>query len=115
MTRRHSTIPGFGLTLGFTLLYLSLIVLIPLATLPIRTSTMSWASFWATVTDPRVVASYRLSLGASLAAAAVNAVMGAMEGGRCAHRSPLRAPDGRGWDHLDHDLRAERVAGPAAG
>jgi sulfate transport system permease protein len=78
MTRRHSTIPGFGLTLGFTLLYLSLIVLIPLATLPIRTSTMSWASFWATVTDPRVVASYRLSLGASLAAAAVNAVMGAI-------------------------------------
>ena len=73
-----SVLPGFGLTLGFTMLYLSLIVLIPLSTLPIRTATMSWAAFWDTIADPRVVASYRLSIGASLAAATINAVMGAL-------------------------------------
>jgi sulfate transport system permease protein len=78
MAKRPSVLPGFGLTLGFTLFYLSLIVLIPLSTLPIRTSTMTWAMFWDTITDPRVVASYRLSIGASLAAATVNAVMGAL-------------------------------------
>ena len=69
MAKRPSVLPGFGLTLGFTLFYLSLIVLIPLATLPIRTASMTWETFWATIADPRVVASYRLSLGASLAAA----------------------------------------------
>jgi len=73
---RRRVLPGFGLTMGITLLYLSLIVLIPLATLPARSFTMSWQAFRDTVTDPRVVASYRLSLGASLAAAAVNAVFG---------------------------------------
>ena len=78
MAKRPSVLPGFGLTLGFTLFYLSLIVLIPLATLPIRTASMTWAAFWQTITDPRVVASYRLSIGASLAAATVNAVMGAL-------------------------------------
>jgi sulfate transport system permease protein len=71
-------LPGFGLTMGITVLYLSLIVLIPLSTLPIRTLSMSWAGFRDTVTDPRVVASYRLSLGASLAAAVVNAVFGSL-------------------------------------
>jgi len=75
---RRRVLPGFGLTMGITVLYLSLIVLIPLATLPARTLTMSWATFRDTVTDPRVVASYRLSLGASLVAAAVNAVFGAL-------------------------------------
>jgi len=78
MAKRPSVLPGFGLTLGFTLFYLSLIVLIPLATLPIRTTSMTWEAFWATIADPRVVASYRLSLGAALAAATVNAVMGAI-------------------------------------
>jgi sulfate/thiosulfate transport system permease protein len=73
-TRR--VLPGFGLTMGITVLYLSLIVLIPLATLPAQALTMSWAAFRDTITDPRVVASYRLSLGASLVAAAVNAVFG---------------------------------------
>jgi sulfate/thiosulfate transport system permease protein len=73
-TRR--VLPGFGLTMGITVLYLSLIVLIPLATLPAQALTMSWASFRDTIADPRVVASYRLSLGASLVAAAVNAVFG---------------------------------------
>jgi sulfate transport system permease protein len=74
LTRR--VLPGFGLTMGITVLYLSLIVLIPLATLPAKTLTMSWQAFRDTITDPRVVASYRLSLGASLAAAAVNGVFG---------------------------------------
>jgi sulfate/thiosulfate transport system permease protein len=78
MQVRRRVLPGFGLTMGITLLYLSLIVLIPLATLPARTFTMSWQAFRDTVTDPRVVASYRLSLGASLAAAAVNAVFGGL-------------------------------------
>jgi sulfate transport system permease protein len=73
-TRR--VLPGFGLTMGITVLYLSLIVLIPLATLPAQALTMTWAAFRDTITDPRVVASYRLSLGASLVAAGVNAVFG---------------------------------------
>jgi sulfate transport system permease protein len=75
---QRRVLPGFGLTMGITVLYLSLIVLIPLATLPVRTMTMPWAAFRDTITDPRVVASYRLSLGASLAAASVNAVFGAL-------------------------------------
>jgi sulfate transport system permease protein len=80
MTRsaRRRVLPGFGLTMGMTVLYLSLIVLIPLATLPARAFTMSWEAFRATILDPRVVASYRLSLGASFAAAAVNAVFGSL-------------------------------------
>ena len=73
-TRR--VLPGFGVTMGITVLYLSLIVLIPLATLPAKTLTMTWPAFRDTITDPRVVASYRLTLTASLAAAAVNAVFG---------------------------------------
>ena len=78
MTRAlpRRVLPGFGLTMGITVLYLSLIVLIPLATLPAESLTMSWPAFRDTITDPRVVASYRLSLGASLAAALVNAVFG---------------------------------------
>jgi sulfate transport system permease protein len=76
--RRHTVLPGFHLTLGFTIFYLCLIVLVPLATLPIRTASLTWAAFWETVTDPRVVASYKLSVGASLAAAAVNAVFGSL-------------------------------------
>jgi sulfate transport system permease protein len=73
---RHTVLPGFRLTMGFTLFYLCLIVLLPLLTLPARTATMTWEAFWQTVSDPRVVASYRLSIGASLAAASVNAVFG---------------------------------------
>ena len=73
---RRRVLPGFRLTMGFTLLYLSLVVLVPLTTLPIRTATMSWAAIWETIADPRVVASYRLSVGASLVAAFVNAIFG---------------------------------------
>jgi sulfate transport system permease protein len=74
--RRHSVIPGFGLTLGYTLVYLALIVLIPLSALFVRTLELSWVEFWATVTAPRVVASYQLSFGMALLGAAINAVFG---------------------------------------
>jgi sulfate transport system permease protein len=73
---RSSVLPGFRLTLGFTIFYLCLIVLVPLATLPARTATMGWTAIWETVSDPRVVASYKLSVGAALIAAGVNAVFG---------------------------------------
>ena len=76
MVTRRRVLPGFGLTLGFTLLYLSLIVLIPLSTLALKTASMGWGPFWATVTSPRVLASYRLTFGASLVAASINAVFG---------------------------------------
>jgi sulfate transport system permease protein len=74
--RRRNTLPGFGLSLGFTLFYLSLIVLIPLSTLPLKTATMGWAELWRTVVAPRVVASYQLSFGASILAAVINTVFG---------------------------------------
>ncbi|MBA3755390.1 MAG: sulfate ABC transporter permease subunit CysT [Nitrosomonas sp.] len=74
--KQHSILPGFNLALGFTLLYLSLIVLIPLSAAFIRTAELTWPEFWSIVTTPRVVASYRLTFGASFAAAIVNAVFG---------------------------------------
>jgi sulfate/thiosulfate transport system permease protein len=74
--KRRSVIPGFGLTLGYTLLYLGLIVLIPLSAFFIKTATASWDHIWDSVSSPRVLASFRLSLGASLVAAAINAVFG---------------------------------------
>ena len=73
---QRSVLPGFGLSLGFTLTYLSLIVLIPLSAAFIKTSGMSWAEFVAAVASPRVVASYKLSFGISLFAALVNAFFG---------------------------------------
>jgi sulfate/thiosulfate transport system permease protein len=74
--RGHSVLPGFGLALGFTVFYLALVVLIPLSTLFWKSSTLGGGALWATVTAPRVVASYKLTFGASLAAAAVNALFG---------------------------------------
>lgn len=74
--KRSSVVPGFGLTMGFTLLYLALVVLIPLSTIFLKTATLTWPRFWSTVTDPEVVAAYRLSFGASLGAAVLNAVFG---------------------------------------
>lgn len=72
----RKVLPGFHLTLGYTLLYLSLIVLIPLSALVLKTFTLSWDQFWAAVSSPRVLASYRLTFGASFAAALVNVVFG---------------------------------------
>jgi len=69
-------LPGFNLTLGYTLLYLSLIVLIPLSALVFKTFTLSWDQFWAAVSSPRVVASYKLTFGASFLAAIVNVFFG---------------------------------------
>lgn len=69
-------LPGFGLSMGYTLIYLSLIVLIPLSVVFIKATTLSWAEFWQIVTADRVVASYKLSLVASLVAALTNAVFG---------------------------------------
>ena len=74
--RRRRVLPGFGLTLGVTLLYLSLIVLIPLSATFLKAATGGWAHFWQAVTEPRALASYRLSFGASLIGALVNSVMG---------------------------------------
>ena len=69
-------LPGFGITLGFTLTYLSLIVLIPLSALVFKTFTLTWEQFVFAVSSPRVLASYKLTFGASFLAALVNAVFG---------------------------------------
>ncbi|RPI01290.1 MAG: sulfate ABC transporter permease subunit CysT [Calditrichaeota bacterium] len=74
--KKRSVIPGFGLTMGFSLLYLSLLVLIPLAGIFLKTATMSWAQFWETIASPRALASYRLSFGAAFIGALLNAVFG---------------------------------------
>lgn len=74
--RSRSVIPGFGLTLGFTVLYLSLIVLIPLSATFLKAAQLGWEGIWQAVSSPRVLASYRLTFGASLFAAAVNLVFG---------------------------------------
>ena len=69
-------LPGFGLTLGWTLFYLGLIVLVPLSALLFKTATLTWPQFWDAVSSPRVLASFRLTFGASLLAATVSAVFG---------------------------------------
>ncbi|HYL06183.1 MAG TPA: sulfate ABC transporter permease subunit CysT [Thermoanaerobaculia bacterium] len=73
---RRGVLPGFGLAMGFTLTYLSIIVLIPISTLAWKSSSLTWSQFWSTATGPRELAAYRLSFGAALAAAAVNCVFG---------------------------------------
>jgi sulfate transport system permease protein len=74
--RRRHVLPGFGLSLGYTLFCLSAIVLIPLAALVRKTASLTWADFWATVTDPLVVSAYKLSFGASAFAAIINGIFG---------------------------------------
>ena len=76
--RQPSVVPGFGPALGLTLTYLSLIVLIPLAAMFLRTMTLSWAEFWHIATDARVLAALRLSFGAAFVAALLNLVMGTL-------------------------------------
>jgi len=75
---RKNVLPGFGLSLGYTLVYLSLIVLIPLAALALKTTTLSWSQFIDVTTTPRVLASYRLTFGAALAAATFNLFAGGL-------------------------------------
>ena len=74
--KRKTIIPGFGLTTGFALSYLSLFVLIPLSAIFLKTATEDWQSFWTTISSPRLVASYKLTLGASLLSALLNAFFG---------------------------------------
>lgn len=76
LNRKFNALPGFGLTMGFTLFYLSAIVLIPMAALFLKTFQLSWADFWEQVTTERAMAAYRLTFGASLIAACINAVFG---------------------------------------
>jgi sulfate/thiosulfate transport system permease protein len=75
---RRRILPGFGLTLGFTLVYLSLIVLIPLSAAFLKASGLGWESFFRAVSSPRVMASYQVSFGTSLVAAAINAFFGSV-------------------------------------
>ncbi len=75
---RFNALPGFRLTLGFTLFYLSAIVLIPLCALALRGAEVPWPEFWRVITAPRALASYKLTFGASLVAASINAVFGAL-------------------------------------
>jgi sulfate transport system permease protein len=77
-SKHHRVLPGFGLSMGYTVIYLSLIILIPIAVLFYKSSAISPADFWNTVTDKRVVASFKLSFSASLAAACVNACFGTL-------------------------------------
>lgn len=77
-TKWKRVLPGFGLSLGFTLAYLSLVVLVPLSAVFLKSAALSPPDFWQTVTTPRVMASYRLSFGASLLAACINVVFGLM-------------------------------------
>jgi sulfate transport system permease protein len=77
-TRKRSPLPGFGLGIGVTLAYLGLLVVIPLTTVALRASSLSAGEFWDVVTSDRAIASYKLSIGASLLAAAINVVMGTL-------------------------------------
>jgi sulfate transport system permease protein len=74
--RNRSILPGFGLSLGYAVFYLSIIVLLPLSTLFIKTTAMEWSEFWTVVTSERVLAAYRLSFGTAFAASLINAVFG---------------------------------------
>jgi sulfate transport system permease protein len=76
--KKQHVLPGFGPTLGYTIFYLSLIVLIPLSALVINTAGMTWEAFITAVTSPRVMASYRVTFGAALIAALINAVFGTL-------------------------------------
>lgn len=76
LLKRHSVLPGFRLSLGYTLLYLSLIVLLPLAALAMRTLKLTWPQFWQTISSPQVIASYELSFGAAFVASLINVIIG---------------------------------------
>jgi len=75
---RKSVLPGFGPSLGYTVLYLSLVVLIPLSALFFKTATLSWTQFLDAVAGPRVLASYRVTFGSALVAASINGVFGVL-------------------------------------
>ncbi len=116
--KKRSVLPGFGLTLGFSLFYLGVLVLIPLSALVLRSSSLSLEAFWGIVSDPRVLASFRLSFGASFVAAGLNAVFGLLvawvlvrytflgkKANRRARRFALCAAYGGRGHRADFDLR----------
>lgn len=74
--KKYSILPGFGLSMGFTMIYVSLLVLLPLSTVFLKAAGVGWAYLWDTVTEPRLVASYKLSFGAAFIAASINALFG---------------------------------------
>ncbi len=76
--KKITVLPGFKLTLGYTVLYISILILLPLSTLVWNTMQLSWADFWAVITDPRVVASYKVTFGTALIAAMINVIFGTM-------------------------------------
>ncbi len=76
--KKRSNLPGFGLALGYTVLYLSLIVLIPLAATFLKASALTWSQFWHIAASPRALASYRLTFGASLIGASINLIFGVL-------------------------------------
>jgi sulfate transport system permease protein len=78
LKKHHRLLPGFGLSMGYTVIYLSLIILIPIAVLFLKATTISFDEFWKTVTDDRVVASYKLTFYTSFIAASVNAIFGTL-------------------------------------
>src|SRR5579883_80311 len=78
LTKKFNPLPGFGLTMGYTLLYLSVLVLIPVAGLFLKAFQLTWAEFWKLITNPEAIAAYKLTFGASLIAAFINAVFGSL-------------------------------------
>ena len=119
---KRRILPGFGLTLGFTLVYLSLIVLIPLSAAFLKASGLGWEAFFRAVSSPRVIASYQVSFGTSLVAAAINVLFGVVvawvlvryrfpgkTNSGCDGRSPFCLADRCRWNFPRHDLRSERL------
>ena len=76
MSKSRGVLPGFPLTLGYTMLYLSLVVFIPLSATIIKSAELGFADFWSIITAPRVLASYRLTFGSALIGASINAIFG---------------------------------------
>ncbi|MDQ0200460.1 sulfate ABC transporter permease subunit CysT [Neobacillus ginsengisoli] len=76
--KKNSVLPGFGLSLGFTMFYISILVILPLSMIFLNSFTVEWSKIWSTISDPRVVASYRLSFGASFTAALINVIFGVL-------------------------------------
>ena len=74
--KRRRVLPGFGLTLGYTMLYLSIVVLIPISTIFFKAASLSWTEFWAVVLAPRTIAAYKLSFGAALAGGLIDSIFG---------------------------------------
>ena len=125
--RKPSALPGFGLTLGITVAYLSLVVLIPLAATFAKTATLDWATFVRAVTSPRVLASYRLTFTAALGGALINAVFGFLVAWvlvrytfpvkrvvDAARRSAVCVADCRGWHRARRGVCAEWLDRPVS-